>query len=220
MHQSHVPDWARERGKSMAAFESIDPARAAVVVVDMQNAFIAEGFPFANPHVYDIIPNINRITRSARRKGMPVYFMRHTFSDEAPQALAPWQLAMPANALTKDLLRPGQPAHAIHAELEVEPSDRLLDKYRFSAMLPVSSPLDRLLRAEGIDTLVVTGTLTNCCCECTARDAAMLSYKVFAVQDAMASLTDEEHNAALLNMTLIVADVRDTASMTRLIDGA
>jgi len=46
----------------------------------------------------------------------------------------------------------------------------------------------------------VTGTLTNCCCESTARDAIALDYQVLFASDATAALTDEEHNASLLNL--------------------
>ena len=70
---------------------------------------------------------------------------------------------------------------------------------------------------RGIDTLNVTGTLTNCCCDSAARDANMLGYKGLFVSDATAAVTDEEHNAALLNLVLMFADVRSTADVLGLI---
>jgi ureidoacrylate peracid hydrolase len=67
-----------------------------------------------------------------------------------------------------------------------------------------------MLQDRGIDTLIVTGTLTNCCCESTARDAMQFNYKVIFVSDANATLSDAEHNATLNNMCALFADVMST----------
>ena len=66
------------------------------------------------------------------------------------------------------------------------------------------------LRSAGIDTLIITGTLTNCCCESTARDAMQRDYKVIFVSDGNATQTDAEHNATLVNMVTLFADVMTT----------
>ena len=91
---------------------------------------------------------------------------------------------------------------------------------RFDAFMPNSSDLDAILRQRGIDTLIITGTVTNVCCESTARDANMLGYKVVFVTDATAAFTDEEHNAALLSMAAVFAEVRDTAGVLRLLEAS
>ena len=79
---------------------------------------------------------------------------------------------------------PGAFGHAIWPGLEVLAHDLEVRKHRFSPFLPNSSDLDAMLRERGIDTLIITGTITNVCCECTARDANMLRYKVVFVADA------------------------------------
>ena len=66
------------------------------------------------------------------------------------------------------------------------------------------------LQERGIDTLIITGTLTNCCCESTARDAMQMNYKIIFVADANAALTDAAHNATLDNMLMLFADVMTT----------
>ena len=66
--------------------------------------------------------------------------------------------------------------------------------------------------------IVITGTLTNCCCESTAREANMAGYKVIVVSDATAAVTDAEHNAALLNLRLNFADVRRTKAVLGMIE--
>jgi ureidoacrylate peracid hydrolase len=105
---------------------------------------------------------------------------------------------------------PGDFGHALYPSLEVRPGDITVHKTRFSAFIQGASDLDAMLRARGIDTLIIVGTATNVCCESTARDAMMLNYKVFFVSDANACRTDEEHNATLAILMVMFADVRST----------
>ena len=80
---------------------------------------------------------------------------------------------------------------------DIRPEDARIDKKRYSAFIQGSSDLERHLRDRGIDTLLITGTATNVCCESTARDAMMLNFKVVMVADGLATDTDERHNASL-----------------------
>ena len=76
-----------------------------------------------------------------------------------------------------------------------------------SAFIAGSSDIDEKLKSRGIETLLITGTATNVCCESTARDAMMLDYRVIMVSDANAASTDEEHAATLNNFILFFGDV-------------
>jgi isochorismate hydrolase len=80
---------------------------------------------------------------------------------------------------------------------DIRTEDALLTKKRFSAFVHGSSDIERHLRERAIDTLLITGTATNVCCESSARDAMMLNFKVVMVSDGLATHTDEEHNACL-----------------------
>ena len=71
-----------------------------------------------------------------------------------------------------------------------------------------ASDLEARLRALGIDTVIVTGTLTNVCCESTARDAMMRDLKVVLVADANAARTPEDHLAGLRTVVQLFGDVR------------
>ena len=84
--------------------------------------------------------------------------------------------------------------------LTVEPTDMTVIKNRYSALVSGSSNLERLLRSLGIETILVSGTKTNVCCEATARDAVMLDFKVVMVSDCCAALSDDEHRSALENI--------------------
>ena len=104
----------------------------------------------------------------------------------------------------------GSHGQALYDTLDVQTADLKVEKNRFSAFIQGSSDLDKLLKERGIDTVLVTGTVTNTCCESTARDAMMLNYKTVMVSDANAAATDEEHNATLANMLRIFGDVMST----------
>ncbi len=64
-----------------------------------------------------------------------------------------------------------------------------------------------------MDTVIISGVLTNCCCESTARDAMQLNYKVVFVEDANAALTEAAHNGTLDNMAALFADVVSTKEL-------
>jgi ureidoacrylate peracid hydrolase len=70
-----------------------------------------------------------------------------------------------------------------------------------------------MLEARGIDTLIVTGTATNVCCESTARDAMQMNYKIIFIADGNAAGTDAEHNATLNNMCVLFADIMTTGEL-------
>src|SRR5690606_18353750 len=113
----------------------------------------------------------------------------------------------------------GTRSHALHDAMDVAPGDPILDKFRYSAFLCPAGALRATLDARGIEMILIAGTLTNVCCESTARDGNMLGYRVVAVADAMAARTDAEHNAALLNLRLAFADIHDTDMICAMLEG-
>ena len=153
----------------------IDPQRTALIVVDRQVGFISNGYPACCHHAIDVIPNVNRLIAAFRRSGAHIVFTRHTVVDEPPRAPAQWQLDDSFFSTAFETLKRGAPGHSLHPDLDVVESDHIVDKYRYSAFLPFSSPLDAELSDKNIDTVVITGTITNICCESSARDAYMLN---------------------------------------------
>ena len=99
--------------------------------------------------------------------------------------------------------------------LDVLPGDLRVQKRRFGAFAPGASDLHAILQDRGIDTLIVTGTASQVCCESTARDAMMLNYKVFFIATAMRRSPMTEHNATLSAMAHTFCDVVDTADDDR-----
>jgi nicotinamidase-related amidase len=219
MHKINLPSWAIERGRTLNHFTRIDTTRCALLVIDMQNAFLAEGEIFANPHARGIVPHVNALGDGVRAAGGTVVWTRQTISDQPAFAYADWQFdeRIPAVQAAKEALTEGAFGHGLFDRMEVHGADIVLNKYRYSPFILPSSTLHGILGERGVDTLIVTGTLTNCCCDSAARDANMLGYKVLFVADATAAVTDEEHNAALLNLVLMFADVRSTADVLGLV---
>ncbi len=150
-----------------------------------------------------------------RAAGGTVVWIRMTLVGQA-EAWSVFFAGYPRPGLL-DEMTPGAHGHALHDALDVQPADLILDKTRFSAFIQGSSDLDRTLSARGIDSLVLVGTLTNVCCESTARDAMMLNYRLVFVSDANAALSDEEHNATLNAILRVFGDVRPTEEVVALL---
>ena len=110
----------------------------------------------------------------------------------------------------REAFPPGSHDHALWPALNVLPEDVVVDKTRFSAFTPGTCGLKRILDARGIDTIIITGTLTNSCCESTARDACQLNYKTIFVADGTATMTNVEHNGTLNNLSPVYADIMTT----------
>ena len=218
MHPVSTPAWIGER--ALFRFEDISLKSTALIVVDMQVIFVEEGQRFAKDHSASIIPNINSLSAAVRKGGGTVVFTRHTTRDEPPYAMPTWHLAQPRLKELIDLFYPGTRAHEIDSRMDARPEDVIVDKYRYSALTHNSSRLNQVLAERDIDTVIVVGVATNCCCETTARDASQLGYKTFFITDATATLTDDEHNAALVNLGAIFADARSTRDMLDLCERA
>lgn len=213
MHRYVIPAAIKERrlrrrGK-LTVHETIDAARAALVVVDMQNHFVAEGFPGEIAAARDIVPAINRVARAMRAAGGCVVWIQTT----AAGALECWAnyhnvMLTPERRRTRlASLDEAAEGFRLYPALEALPSDLRVKKIKYSAFIAGSSDIDAQLKGRGIDTLLIAGTATNVCCESTARDAMLLDYRVTMLSDANATWTDEEHAATLNNILLFFGDV-------------
>jgi ureidoacrylate peracid hydrolase len=212
MHNYVVSDSLRARvlrrqGK-FVSHETIDAARSALVVIDMQNYFVAKGFPLEVPVAREIVPNINRLAAAMRDAGGLVVWIQTT----ATGGLERWgnhhrYTLSPEGARTRlAQLDEAAEGFKLYPALEPAPADPRVKKITYSAFIG-SSELDALLRRHGIETVLIAGTVTNVCCESSARDAMMLDYRVIMISDANAALTDEEHAATLNSFLVAFGDV-------------
>jgi len=180
-------------------FDRLEPQKTALVSIDMQNTFCAPGGPAEVPGSRAIVPNINRLSAELRKLKSPVIWVLHANTHH--HGRSDWQLffdnvvSAEVRARTMESLAPGR--QQVYTGLETAPEDLVVIKNRYSALVPGSSTLERVLRNLGVDTLLIAGTKTNVCCESTARDAMMLDFKVVMLSDCCAALSDEEHRATL-----------------------
>lgn len=193
------------------AFERIEPSRTALVVIDMVPFFVEE-----MEYCRGIVPNIVRLGDRLRNAGGTVAWV------------LPGPSATPT--LDQEFLGPtvaemydrsggeGPLRERLWHEFDVAEKDILVEKTATSAFFPGRSALPAALEARGIDTVLVTGAVTNVCCESSARDASTLGYRVLMVADANAARRDQDHNATLYTVYRSFGDVRSTADVIGLID--
>jgi ureidoacrylate peracid hydrolase len=189
----------RRRGK-VQPFTTIEPRKTALLVVDMQTGFIEPGAVAEIPVAREIVPNINRLAAALRERGGLVVWIVSTYGPGAEQDWTTF-FNFIITGETSDRFRlafqEGRPEHALWRELERRPEDVVASKNRLTPFADPDQALERLLRSRGVDTTFIVGTVTNVCCECTARDAAMRNFKTIMISDANASRNDVEHNATL-----------------------
>jgi ureidoacrylate peracid hydrolase len=216
MHRYVMPDWVKERvlrrqGK-LFANDAIEAARSALVVVDMQNYFCAEGFPAEVPLSREIVPNINRLAAAMRAAGGTVVWVQ----TDAAEALTQWgnhhKYMLTPERVAKRIagLDAKAEGFALFGELAPLPGDLRVRKVTYSAFMPGSSDIDAQLKARGVDTVLITGTATNVCCESSARDAMLRDYRAIMLSDGNATWTDEEQAGTLNSFAMFFGDVMTT----------
>jgi nicotinamidase-related amidase len=177
-------------------------SRAALVVVDMQNDFVRAGAPMEVPDARATIPIIQTLASRFRARHAPVIFTRFVAGPERT-LLWNWspQCAPPTCACWRDKRRTyadvagERLAFEVVDELPAGAADHIIDKYGYSAFHDTVLP--QILKAEGIDTLVVTGTVTQICIEDTVHGAFHSGYPTIVVADAVSSYDRDLHAAAL-----------------------
>jgi ureidoacrylate peracid hydrolase len=207
--RKEIADRVLQRRGRYHLFDRLDPACTALIVIDMQNTFCAPGGPAEVPESRDIVEPINALTAELRNLGVPVIWVLH--ANHRIGGRSDWELFFDAivadEVREKTLESLAADKQSVWESLVTEPGDRTVLKNRYSALIPGSSPLERVLRGMGVDTILVAGTKTNVCCETTARDAMMLDFKVVMVEDCCAALSDDEHRSALENIIQQFGDV-------------
>jgi len=217
MHKLSIPQSVIDRVVARHGREHVHadmvPAKTALVVVDMQNAFMLPGVAHAPCLMaQEIVPNINKLAGAVRQTSGTVVWIKTAYTDET---LEDWStlydmLGPKGQQKRAEALARGSKGYDLWPALDVRAEDLTVEKNRYSAFIQGSSDLADVLRARGLDTLLITGTVTNVCCESTARDAMMLNFKTVMITDGNAAVTDEDHNAALTAFYLIFGDIMST----------
>ena len=220
MHDLTMPQWAIDRvllrrGK-LHVFEDIDPRKTALIVVDLQNGFmVPEHTPMPVKTAVETVPHVNRLATAVRETGGKVFWIKNTTDATSLQEWSSW-FAMSRPELLQERIVAftiGSPGHDVHPDLDVRSEDEIVLKYRFSAFIQGSSDLPARLKAGGFEYVLITGTVTNVCCESSARDAMMLNFETIMVGDCNSAHSDAEHTATLAAFYAIFGDVMDANTL-------
>lgn len=217
-----VAERALQRRGQFHLVTQLAAAKTALIVVDMQNYFMEPGAAVEVPNARAIVPAINRLADAARTAGSPVVWIQMTHDESHLDSWSVFyeRLNSPDRSQGNlDAMRAGSHMHALWPEMQTDPRDLWVPKSRFSAFLPESSDLAKILRERGVENVIITGTLTNVCCMTSALDAMMMNFRTIMVSDANAARIEDHHFATLNNIFESFGDVRTTDEVIGLLQG-
>lgn len=168
------------------------PARAALLVVDMQKVFAAEEGSTFLPMSVPAGERLSALVQECRLSGVPVIFTRHVHTNPETDggSMARWW---------SSLILEGTEEAELIDKLQPRDGERVIVKCRYSAF--AGTPLEMILRSLGVEDLIVGGVMTNLCCETTARDAFNRDFNVFFLGDGTATTNRELHYSSLKNIS-------------------
>lgn len=170
---------------------------AALLVIEMQETFRSDMGLISEKQ----ISNVKSLINFANQNGILVIYVRHNDSSESSKHMIKWWGGE---------LEYGSANWQIIKELDTT-NQIIIDKNQYSAFY--NTNLDEILKSKGITDIIITGNMTNCCCETAARDAFMRGYKVFFVNDATATINEELHLATIKNLAFGFAHITNTAEL-------
>jgi len=181
----------------------LDPTHTALLVVDMQRAFVEEGQAMEVPPAREVIPRIQELIAIFREKHLPVVFTEFTYSPAAPLLVgdlhpehrpaapgAPTGFGLPSSSCLE-----GEDNARVIPELAPGVNELVIRKYYYDGFN--GTVLDGALRARGVTTLVITGTMTDICVLGTVIGGFNREYRLIVVEDGVATLWPEIQRATL-----------------------
>ncbi|HEX9466436.1 MAG TPA: isochorismatase family cysteine hydrolase [Alphaproteobacteria bacterium] len=177
--------------------QKASPENAALVVVDVQNDFVADGGFFAKvgadvKTVQRMIPTLQRLIDRARAAGVLVVFVQAIYDPE--YLSAPMRERNRRRTVEMPRCLTGSWGADFYG-VRPRPGEPVVIKHRYSGM--INTELDAVLKRNGVRSLLLTGVATDTCVESTARDAYFIDYYVTMVSDCCAAFNERDHLAAL-----------------------
>ncbi len=201
----------------------INPSRTALIIVDMENDFVAEGAPLRAKMAPAVVPPLKRALAHARKTGMRVIFTTHAHRRDGCD-MGVFGRSKPPIVEGKALVD-GEEGIEIYDELKPLPNEVVIKKRRYSAFY--GTDLDIVLRSSGMEAVIITGVTTENCCHATARDALFHNYGVIFLSDATGTFdypdmgygamsAAEVHRASLVILAMGTAHVMTVDEMIAL----
>ncbi len=197
-------DWAKLMAKYNTHRLKLDVKHSALLVVDMQNFFLDPKSPTFAEGGLAILPRVKKLIQAFRSAKRPVIYTAHVHAPDGSDAgIMKWWW--------QGMCKEGTPEAEIHPLIKPLPSEKVVKKHRYSGFY--NTDLETILRGLKLKDLVITGTMTNMCCESTARDAYYRDYRVFFLLDGTGTVTEEYHLATLKNLAYGFAYVTTAAEI-------
>ena len=190
-----------------------NPARAALLVIDMENAFMEAEGGHCIRGAAATVPACARAVETARAKGIPVFFVKRLYRADGSD------VELTRHAAWKERGRGCAPASegvnsaAAPEGLRPQSGDYTIIKPRWSAFF--GTELDLILRRLDIRTVILTGTTTPNCVRTTCYDAIALEYSVVVLTDCTSSQTEEIQRVNLEDMGRVGAVLMTGGEFTR-----
>lgn len=169
----------------------LNTEKSALLVIDMQKFFLDPASPTFTCGGLAILPRLMRLIQAFRTAKRPVIYTCHVHHPTCIDAgiMGWWWEGMCIE---------GSAESTIHSDIPPLPTEKIVFKHRYSAFY--NTDLEIILRNLKVEDLVISGIMTNLCCESTARDAYYRDYRVFFLADGTGTVTEEMHLASLLNL--------------------
>lgn len=166
-----------------------NPAKSALLVLDMQKFFLDKNSHAFIPSSTTIIPVIKEITEKYYERNLPVIFTRHLNTMKNAGNMKKWW---------KDLIRENLEFSEITNEIDTS-RGTIIKKSQYDTFY--KTHLERILKRKGVKQVVITGVMTHLCCETTARSAFMRGFDVFFVINGTATYNYKFHLSTVLNLS-------------------
>jgi nicotinamidase-related amidase len=173
---------------------------AALLVIEMQEIFRSTMGLISEKQ----ISNVKELINFSNQHNIEVIYVRHNDSSQDSQHMIQWWCG--------DKIEYGSDGWQIIKELDAT-NKIIIDKSQYSAFF--NTNLDEILKSKNITDIIITGVMTNCCCETAARDAFMRGYNVFFINDATATINEELHLAAIKNLAFGFANISNTGDLIK-----
>jgi len=165
----------------------------ALIIIDMQNDFVKENSILEVKEVKKHLQKFKDFIQNCKDKEMTIIYTRHIFDPK----MNPIESKL-FPELSKEGLRDKNEGSEIISELKPEKEDIVIKKHRYDAFF--NTQLGRMLNERGIVNIIITGLMTNICCESTARTAMMKDFNVLFCSDLTFTSNNELQKATLKNI--------------------
>jgi ureidoacrylate peracid hydrolase len=188
--------------------EKVKPSHCALLVIDMQNDFIADGGLISKDgrdttEAKKLSERLPELIDAARKVGVLVVFVRNIYTTDQNLYLSDSWLEQAVRKrkggyTTIPVCGPDSWGGDFHGDVRPLETEAVVSKHRYSGFH--NTNLDTILRANGIRTVITTGVVSNVCVETTAREAFVRDYYVVLPRDAAAAYSTADHEQTLSNI--------------------